>query len=297
MPPMEFNRLGRLPVSALLWSGTAASVVDLHPTNLSGFVSSQAYGVSGGQQVGAGQIKQGTQAHFARAALEWYSGFCCGLTPDESYRFRSSVAYATDGIHQVGTGGGSGTGGHNHALLWSGSATSAVDLHPTNLTGYSDTFAFGSRRWPTSRVSGRRSVDRRPRPRNSLERHGEFRRRSKSWRICHFDRLRNEWSTSSGLAPTIGAMLWSGTAASALDLNSLLPFVFLVLPRRTPSTPKAMSSGSRTAPAACTPWNGPPFPNPPPSALFAAGALGLLACRRWIAAGTPGRTQRIIQKQ
>src|SRR5438045_3144139 len=36
---------------ALLWSGTPASVVDLHPA---AYLDSQAYGVSGGQQVGRG---------------------------------------------------------------------------------------------------------------------------------------------------------------------------------------------------------------------------------------------------
>src|SRR5437764_698706 len=46
--PLDFSR-------AFLWTGTAASAVNLHPTNLLGVVGSQAAGISpnnGGQQVG-----------------------------------------------------------------------------------------------------------------------------------------------------------------------------------------------------------------------------------------------------
>ncbi|MGD0461594.1 MAG: PEP-CTERM sorting domain-containing protein [Tepidisphaeraceae bacterium] len=42
----------KLQDDAFLWNGTAASAVDLAPTNLSGFTSSVAYGTNGVQQVG-----------------------------------------------------------------------------------------------------------------------------------------------------------------------------------------------------------------------------------------------------
>jgi hypothetical protein len=41
-----------------------------------------------------------------------------------------SGANDTNGIQQVGSGKGSATGGRRHALLWSGTAESFVDLHP-----------------------------------------------------------------------------------------------------------------------------------------------------------------------
>jgi hypothetical protein len=45
------QRAGQLP-HALLWNGTAASAVDMNPTNLTGITFSEADGMSGTQQVG-----------------------------------------------------------------------------------------------------------------------------------------------------------------------------------------------------------------------------------------------------
>ena len=79
---------------ALLWSGTAASVIDLHPT---GFVSSQGYGVASSQQVGAGQIQQGTS--LITHALLWNgtANSAVDMQPTNLAGFDSSIAYATDG--------------------------------------------------------------------------------------------------------------------------------------------------------------------------------------------------------
>jgi uncharacterized membrane protein len=52
----------------------------------------------------------------------------------------SSIAYATNGSQQVGYGGGPATGGTTHALLWNGTAASAVDLNPAD---FFSTVAFG----------------------------------------------------------------------------------------------------------------------------------------------------------
>jgi hypothetical protein len=46
----------------------------------------------------------------------------------------STATGVSDG-RQVGWGYGPATGGNSHALLWSGSASSAVDLNPSGLTG------------------------------------------------------------------------------------------------------------------------------------------------------------------
>lgn len=51
-----------------------------------------------------------------------------------------SFAVGTDGIHQVDFGS---SGTQDHAILWSGSAASAVDLSPTNLSGFVPTYAYG----------------------------------------------------------------------------------------------------------------------------------------------------------
>lgn len=96
--------------------------IDLHP---SGFISSEALGVSGGQQVGVGTT-EGDKDH----ALLWRSSAASvvDLLPS-----RGIKATATCGGQQVGYGGGF-SGGGRHALLWRGSAASVMDLHPSGFT-------------------------------------------------------------------------------------------------------------------------------------------------------------------
>jgi hypothetical protein len=53
-----------------------------------------------------------------------------------------SNAFGTNGIQQVGDGEGASF--FAHALLWSGTADSAVDLNPTNLTYITDSIALGT---------------------------------------------------------------------------------------------------------------------------------------------------------
>jgi hypothetical protein len=115
---------------ALLWSGSAASVVDLHPA---GFDSSYARGISGNSQVGEGFDSMASQTH----ALLW-SGSAASVVDLHPVGFDNSFARGVHGGTQVGFGGATGSG--YHALLWSGSAASAVDLHPA---GFDDTFANG----------------------------------------------------------------------------------------------------------------------------------------------------------
>ena len=50
---------------------------------------------------------------------------------------------AAPGGGVVGYGSGTGTGGNYHALLWNGTPV-ATDLHPTNLAGFTTSFAYGT---------------------------------------------------------------------------------------------------------------------------------------------------------
>jgi hypothetical protein len=56
----------------------------------------------------------------------------------------SSTAGSISGIQQVGEGFSSGTGGNGHALVWSGTAASAVDLNPTGFTSSGATATNGT---------------------------------------------------------------------------------------------------------------------------------------------------------
>ena len=107
---------------ALLWSGTAASAVDINP---SGFRSSAALGIAGNNQVGVGS-RTGAQRH----ALLWHGSAASAIDLNPA-GFTESHGWATSATQQVGYGLPNGTSTDYHALLWSGSAASAVDLTPT----------------------------------------------------------------------------------------------------------------------------------------------------------------------
>ena len=108
-----------------MWSGTAASVVDLHPA---GFVWSRAYGVAEGFQVGAGSgPATGGQSH----ALLW-NGTAASVVDLHPEGFVVSGASGISGDLQVGWG--YPVGSDRHALMWSGAAASVVDLHPNGYT-------------------------------------------------------------------------------------------------------------------------------------------------------------------
>lgn len=112
---------------AALWTGTPASWMDLNPA---GADQSEAYGVSGGQQVG--YARMGSVAHaglWSGTATSWTDIHPAGA--DESY------AYGVSGEQQVGW---AYMGIHRHAGLWTGTAESWVDLNPA---GADESYASG----------------------------------------------------------------------------------------------------------------------------------------------------------
>ncbi|MGA2440863.1 MAG: PEP-CTERM sorting domain-containing protein [Tepidisphaeraceae bacterium] len=166
---------------ALLWNGTAASAVNLNPTNLSGFTESGAYATNGTQQVGYayGPGKEDAMLWNGTAAS------AVDLNPTK-LGITNSFAYGTSGTQQVGAGWGYNefTGeSFGGAMLWTGTAASAVDLNPTNLSGIDDSEALAT---------------------NGTQQVG----------FGYNDY--NVWGGSC-------ALLWSGTAASVVDLQTLLP--------------------------------------------------------------------------
>jgi len=77
---------------AVLWHGTAASMVDLNPPQ---FTASQASGISLGQTVGVGYF-----SHFNHALL--WTGPSASSVVDLNGQNLSSAALATNGVQQVG---------------------------------------------------------------------------------------------------------------------------------------------------------------------------------------------------
>jgi len=106
-----------------MWSGSAASVVDLHPAT---FYYSRANAVSGAYQVGFGAA----QDFVTRRALLW-NGSAASVIDLQPDGFIRSDATGISAAGQVGWGDlPTATGFARHATLWRGSAASFIDLHP-----------------------------------------------------------------------------------------------------------------------------------------------------------------------
>jgi hypothetical protein len=133
---VELNR------HALVWSGTAESVVDLHPFE---FGDSEAHGISGTSQVGWGRISAASPFH----ALLWH-GTADSVVDLHRSEFLYTSARAVSGITQVGHGYSErpplhpAVGLNYHALLWTGTAESMVDLHPAGFDFSSAVAVSGS---------------------------------------------------------------------------------------------------------------------------------------------------------
>jgi hypothetical protein len=120
---------------AYLWTGTAASAVDLHPA---GSFASIANGVYGSNQVGWAATTPITSSH----AMLW-SGSAASVVDLNPVGHYGSQATAIWGTTQVGWGTATSIS-QPHALLWNGTASSFVDLHPAGFERSQATDAAGT---------------------------------------------------------------------------------------------------------------------------------------------------------
>lgn len=166
---------------AMVWNGSGDSAVDLHPSNFLGLVQSQADGTDGHSQVGRGSDTTGvihallwtgsadsvvalSVANIAATnadamgidgtdiagladsqAVMWTgpSHTAVSLNPSQKLgKFQGSTALDVRGGQEIGFGT-VGPDGKMHALLWTGSADSVVDLTPHQL-GVTDAAAQGT---------------------------------------------------------------------------------------------------------------------------------------------------------
>ena len=103
---------------ATLWHGSAASIVDLKPA---GFSQSFAFGVDGNIQVGSGHVATTDQLH---ALLR--QGTAASAVDLHPAGYLGSTVQGVLGNTQVGFGFLDGA--IEHALVWSGTAGSYIDL-------------------------------------------------------------------------------------------------------------------------------------------------------------------------
>lgn len=199
---------------ALLWNGSAASVVNLNPA---GFIASRAYDASGASQVGSGD---GSPTSQNTHALLW-SGTAASVVDLNPTGFTTSVARGVSGTRQVGYGSGTSTGSKSHALLWNGTAASKVDLHGT---GFDQTFAvgisgtqqigYGVNGINTSAIS--RALMWSGTAASRVDLHPNGFTESTGLDISGTSQVGTGYLATTGLRH---ALLWSGTAASVVDLH------------------------------------------------------------------------------
>jgi hypothetical protein len=165
----------RTETHPFMWSGSAASAVDLTPLGL-GFGAGQALGTDGVQQVGFGQQVIGITSFSGPFAVVWSgtADSAVNLNPPDS---GSSQANAVSGGQQVGYGYFP-----HRALLWGGSVESVVELQPD---GYAASEANAT---------------------NGVQQAGSG--------------FVGDAFTMVGHSH---ALVWTGSAASAVDLNQFLP--------------------------------------------------------------------------
>ena len=202
----------RFQSHAMLFSGSAASAVDLHPA---GFAKSSASGTNGAIQVGVGYTS--TTGIEGVHALMW-RGTASSVVDLHPVGFRDSYAADAAGDEQVG--GYYVT--HYHAALWHGTASSKIDLHPA---GFADSDALAT--------SGTMEVGQGiPAVSGSYEHALLWRGTAASavdltpsWAIGAIARdvAGNQEVGEVFLGPTTNvtyhAALWTGTAESAIDLQ------------------------------------------------------------------------------
>jgi hypothetical protein len=111
---------------ALLWHGSAASVVDLTPFPIKSGRDARALGTDGTHEVGTVQVVSGIFQYFHASLWSGTAASWVDLHPASG--FDSSVARAVAGNQEVGSGATSLSS--SRALMWSGSAASVVDLTP-----------------------------------------------------------------------------------------------------------------------------------------------------------------------
>jgi len=205
------QQVGQFNGRASLWSGTVTSRMEL----FNGV--SIAYGIAGGQQVGF--IWTGSE-NFA-AMWSGTAGSLVNLHPQSAIR---SEARATDGTHQWGGAVFVGPNGqYGRALRWNGSSASVIDFSPpgaqwAGVLGVGGGQQVGSATFPGTQA-------------HAMIWNGT----PESWEDLH----PLPGSGSSYLYATTGTMqvgsshvpgfsfphagVWSGPAASFIDLNQFLP--------------------------------------------------------------------------
>jgi PEP-CTERM motif len=212
--------LGGDTTDALLWTGPAGTAIDLNPA---GYVTSEAEGIGGNQQVGSAAIEVSPNV-YQRHGLLW-TGSAASAVDLNPVGFTQSQAYGSDGVNQVGWGTAQ-LPFVDVAVLWSGTAASGVELEPPTGFYISEAFSVSGNQqvgfgyslatnnpmhallWSGTSAS---VVDLNPKGFNNSQALGV----GGGLQVGYAENVVG----TNGPPPPTFAMLWSGTAASAINLN------------------------------------------------------------------------------
>jgi hypothetical protein len=220
---------------AALWSGTPESFVDLNPI---GWNTSAASGVGGGQQVGVanqqrvcgekkGACGSGTYTVFQPFLWRGSAASAVNLTPF-GLGFGAGQAYGTDGVQQVGVGWkvvGFGAYSTPNAMLWSGTADSAVNLNPPN-SGESTAYAVAGGQQVGYAYSFQHAMLWTGTAASAIDLHPADYTSSQARATNGVQQAGFGWVNTPAQTSHKHALVWSGSAASVVDLNEFMPLGF-----------------------------------------------------------------------
>ena len=209
---------------AIYWNTTSGASTILNPSSA---LSATVRGVTGNQEVGGATFSN------QRAAILWNGGVASSavnLTPTQVNGIFAAIAIGTDGTVQVGqVADASSNVVATYAAMWSGTPDSFVSLRPTNLT------YIGGQSQAVSVRDGQEVgfgslVLNSDTPERPLLWMGDNNNATDLLPTGYGNGVANDTNgvQQVGMVELTGstdgrAMVWSGTADSAVDLQSFLP--------------------------------------------------------------------------
>ncbi len=208
--PVGSDLGGHYSPLACLWNSSAASFVSLHPVSAQ---SSQAYGIDGGQQIGAASFEEpnpGFERPYHAGTWNGTAASWVDMHPTGAIR---SKAFAGSNGHQVGYA--EVTEDQPHASLWHGTAASWTDLNPASASMSTATDIENGQQVGSASFNGKTHA-------------GRWSGTAASWVDLHPAGAVESWATATHNGQQVGtarmatgylhAALWNGSAESWVDL-------------------------------------------------------------------------------
>ena len=194
---------------ALLWQGSAASLVDLNPSDMTG---SAAYGVSGGFQAGYAFDSSG---HTHAILWNGTAASAVDLTPAG---VTTAYAFGVGGGQEVGFGEGGNLPNYFNALLWTGTAGSVVNLNPAGVFGSAAYAVSGGYQVGYAVVGNEHAFLWSGTAASAVDLNPAGFQFSVAYGVGNG--LEEGYGSDPAVADYDHALVWNGTAASAVDLEA-----------------------------------------------------------------------------